>query len=424
MPQYDSSSSPLGRLVAESLTGQISRREILRRGMALGLSAPVIGMIISAQARSALAQEATPAGQEVGWSIVVPEGLRTDLAGAPGSRRARRPSANPDRPVAGSGAGQVQRSDRDRRPSSSRVKRARPTAWRSITSSLAPSRPTTTSIRSTSSGRASWPSTPSISTRLWPIWRRCTSRRIVENNTVDGALVGMPWYTDAGLLYYRTDLLEKYGFESPPETWAELEEQAQTIQEGESARQPDFRGFVWQGNAYEGPDLRRAGVAVLQRRRPHHRAGRHGHGQQPAGHRRLRARPRLGRHHLAGGRHHLQGAGVAQRVRTRQRRLHAQLAVCLLGDPGARLAAGRQGRRDPAADGRRRGRHNAATLGGWQLMVSTVLRRTRRRRSSRQVHVLAGAGEVVRHRAQPLADDRRRSTTIPRWSRRKSSSRG
>ncbi|MEZ4583299.1 MAG: extracellular solute-binding protein [Caldilineaceae bacterium] len=26
---------------------------------------------------------------------------------------------------------------------------------------------------------------------------------IVENNTVDGALVGAPWYTDGGLLYYR-----------------------------------------------------------------------------------------------------------------------------------------------------------------------------------------------------------------------------
>ncbi len=74
---------------------------------------------------------------------------------------------------------------------------------------------------------------------------------IVENNTVDGRLIGIPWFTDAGLLYYRTDLLEEYDLEVP-ETWDELEEAAQIIQEGERVDNPDFWGYVWQGDAYEG----------------------------------------------------------------------------------------------------------------------------------------------------------------------------
>jgi trehalose/maltose transport system substrate-binding protein len=75
---------------------------------------------------------------------------------------------------------------------------------------------------------------------------------IVENNTVDGALVAMPWFTDAGILYYRSDLLEKYG-KQPPVTWQELTETAKEILEGERAEGNDkMQGFVFQAKAYEG----------------------------------------------------------------------------------------------------------------------------------------------------------------------------
>lgn len=74
---------------------------------------------------------------------------------------------------------------------------------------------------------------------------------IVANNTVDGRLVAMPWYTDAGLLFYRKDLLQKYGLK-PPETWDELASSAKKVQDAERATgSADFQGFVFQGKASE-----------------------------------------------------------------------------------------------------------------------------------------------------------------------------
>lgn len=68
----------------------------------------------------------------------------------------------------------------------------------------------------------------------------------------EGALVALPVYIDGGLLYYRVDLLERYGFPGPPETWDELLEQSLVVQEGERAGNESFYAFVWQGAQYEG----------------------------------------------------------------------------------------------------------------------------------------------------------------------------
>ena len=74
----------------------------------------------------------------------------------------------------------------------------------------------------------------------------------IENNTINGRLVSMPWFIDAGILYYRTDLLQKYGYSGPPKTWDELAEMAKKIQEGErTAGNLGFYGFVFEGKSSE-----------------------------------------------------------------------------------------------------------------------------------------------------------------------------
>jgi trehalose/maltose transport system substrate-binding protein len=78
------------------------------------------------------------------------------------------------------------------------------------------------------------------------------SKGIILNNTVRGKLVAMPWFGDFGILYFRKDLLTKYGYSGPPTTWAQLGTMAKKIQDGERANNANFYGFVYQGNAYEG----------------------------------------------------------------------------------------------------------------------------------------------------------------------------
>ncbi|ATJ83956.1 ABC transporter substrate-binding protein [Halomonas beimenensis] len=75
---------------------------------------------------------------------------------------------------------------------------------------------------------------------------------IVANNTVDDRLVAVPWFTDAGVLYYRKDLLEAHGH-APPQTWEQLTDIAREIQDAERAAGNDrMWGYVFQGRAYEG----------------------------------------------------------------------------------------------------------------------------------------------------------------------------
>jgi trehalose/maltose transport system substrate-binding protein len=74
---------------------------------------------------------------------------------------------------------------------------------------------------------------------------------LITNDTVDGKLVAVPFFVDAGLLYYRQDLLDKHG-KKPPRDWAELTATAKEIMDAERPSNGKLQGFVWQGRAYEG----------------------------------------------------------------------------------------------------------------------------------------------------------------------------
>ena len=63
----------------------------------------------------------------------------------------------------------------------------------------------------------------------------------IDSNTYEGAVYGVPWFTDAGMLYYRADLLEESGFSGPPETWEEMREMVERVRRGRSASPPGRR---------------------------------------------------------------------------------------------------------------------------------------------------------------------------------------
>jgi len=68
----------------------------------------------------------------------------------------------------------------------------------------------------------------------------------LESVTYQGTIYAVPWFTDAGVLYYRKDLLEEAGIEVP-ETWDDLRDAVRRV-----AIPRGMEGFVWQGARYEG----------------------------------------------------------------------------------------------------------------------------------------------------------------------------
>jgi multiple sugar transport system substrate-binding protein len=87
--------------------------------------------------------------------------------------------------------------------------------------------------------------------RFTPAMREEFLPATIEVGRYSDHLYGVPSRIDAGLLYYRSDLLAKYGF-SPPTTWDELARQADAIVAGERRNNPTLRGYTAQFKQYEG----------------------------------------------------------------------------------------------------------------------------------------------------------------------------
>lgn len=90
---------------------------------------------------------------------------------------------------------------------------------------------------------------------------------IWDSNVVDGKTVGLPWYVETRVLFYRTDLAQKAGITAAPKTWAELRTAAQnykkvsqygiSLQPGGTGAWQTFLPFVWQngGDLVDGDKL-------------------------------------------------------------------------------------------------------------------------------------------------------------------------
>lgn len=45
---------------------------------------------------------------------------------------------------------------------------------------------------------------------------------IWNTNEIEGKIYGIPWYIDTRIIFYRTDILKKAGYDNPPKDWKEL----------------------------------------------------------------------------------------------------------------------------------------------------------------------------------------------------------
>lgn len=86
-----------------------------------------------------------------------------------------------------------------------------------------------------------------ISESQWPTSKRAHYLQApLQACTFNGQIWAAPYRTDAGLIYYRTDLVD-----TPPRTWEDLTTLTQRVLHRPHPAQLQY-GYVWQGSQYEG----------------------------------------------------------------------------------------------------------------------------------------------------------------------------
>ena len=228
---------------------------------------------------------------------------------------------------------------------------------------------------------------------------------IIQNDTIDGKLVAMPWFGDFGILYYRTDLLKKYGYTAPPKTWTQLFAMAKKIQDGEQAAERELLRLRLPGQLVRGPDLRRARV-VRSRPGPAVHRQRQGDDQQPEGRgdpRPVRAAqigkitPRDVTTYQEGEAHTAFVEGNAAFMR------NWPYAYSIGADPKRRRSSASSA--SPCC--RTRPGTSVGTVGGWQLAVNKYSKHVDASIEFVRYMTSAAVAEVRRHHQHERADDPR-----------------
>ncbi len=70
----------------------------------------------------------------------------------------------------------------------------------------------------------------------------------IDQMSANGVIYGVPFCNNGMFMYYNTEMLQEAGYEAPPETWEELKEMSQTMQEMGICKY----GTAWPGLQAEG----------------------------------------------------------------------------------------------------------------------------------------------------------------------------